>query len=162
MHKVLQFFLSYITVSVEKSFFFVRNKNTGLFRFIKIGNSNYLEPNDFLRPRSKTGRPRPTSESRKVEAWTAKKRNDEFISFLPILEYEKNNSETHTAMLLSFMLDLVKEFEAKFAKIDQLSQFLKSPYKVALLAEWTDKLFTLEKALFPCKCTKMNFLKILG
>lgn len=60
------------------------------------------------------------------------------------------------------MSDLVKESETRFqdfAEIGKLSLFFKSPYKVALSAEWTDviaELFSLEKPLLQLEITDLQ------
>lgn len=53
----------------------------------------------------------------------------------------KYNFEIHTAVFLSFILDLVKKFEVRFqgfAEIVKFFRFLKSPYVDKLAAQWTD------------------------
>ncbi|KAF2898171.1 hypothetical protein ILUMI_08003 [Ignelater luminosus] len=87
--------------------------------------------------------------------------NQKFIDFPTVLEYRKN-SEIDTAVFLSFMADLGKEF----AEIGKVSQFLKTSYDVILAEEWIDvaaKLFRLSKSLLQMEMVDLQediFLKM--
>ncbi|XP_049779688.1 general transcription factor II-I repeat domain-containing protein 2-like [Schistocerca cancellata] len=76
----------------------------------------------------------------------------EFIHFPTILEYKKGNSEEDIAVFVRFLSDIRDEFATRFqdfAETGKLSQFLKFPYEVDALAEWTDvaaKLFSVSKS----------------
>lgn len=67
------------------------------------------------------------------------------------MNIQERNSEVLTAVFLSFIANLVKQFETGFQdfEIGNLSQLFKSPDEVVSAAEWTDKtgkLFRLVKA----------------
>jgi len=75
-----------------------------------------------------------------------------FIHFPTILECKNNSEIVNTETFLSFLSNLMKEFDARFkdfSKIGKLSQFLKTPNEVLPDGEWTDvaeKLFNLSKS----------------
>lgn len=89
---------------------------------------------------------------RKLDIFEKDIASQEFIHFPTMLEYKKI-SEEDIAVFVRFVSDLEKDFAARFqdfAEIGKLSQFLKFPYEVAAVAEWTDvaaKLFSLSKPL---------------
>jgi len=76
----------------------------------------------------------------------------QFIHFPTILECKNYSEIVNTETFLSFLSNLMKEFDARFkdfSEIGKLSQFLKTPYDVLPDGEWTDvaeKLFNLSKS----------------
>jgi hypothetical protein len=89
---------------------------------------------------------------RKLNIFKGDIEQKKFIHFPTIFECKNHSEIINIETFLSFLSDLMKEFDARFkdfSEIGKLSQFLKTPYDVLPDGEWTDvaeKLFNLSKS----------------